>query len=89
MNIIFTGHAKFEMKRRNIDEILVRNVIEKPEQKLLSNNDRVVFQSKYFDTKENIKMILRVICEIKHKTIKIITVYKTSKIQKYWINDGD
>jgi hypothetical protein len=31
MNIIFTEHAKFEMKRRNIDEILVRNVIEKPE----------------------------------------------------------
>ncbi len=73
MNIIFTEHAKFEMKRRNINEILVRNVIEKPEQKLLSKNDRVVFQSKYFDIKEN---------------IKIITVYKTSKIQKYWIKDG-
>jgi hypothetical protein len=88
MNIIFAGHAKFEMKRRNIDEILVRNVIEKPGQKLLSKNDRVVFQSKYFDIKENIEMILRVICEIEHKTIKIITVYKTSKIQKYWIKDG-
>ncbi|RZD17465.1 MAG: DUF4258 domain-containing protein [Candidatus Acididesulfobacter diazotrophicus] len=61
MNIIFTAHVKFEMKRRNINEILVRDVIEKPEQKLLSKNDRVVFQSKYFDIKENIEMILRVI----------------------------
>ena len=88
MNIIFTAHVKFEMKRRNINEILVRDVIEKPEQKLLSKNDRVVFQSKYFDIKENIEMILRVIWEIEHKTIKIITVYKASKIQKYWIKDG-
>ena len=88
MNIIFTWHAKFEMKRRNIDEILVRNVIEKPEQKLISKNNRVVYQNKYFDIKENIEIILRVICEVEYETIKIITVYKTSKIQKYWIKDG-
>ena len=87
MNIIFTNHAKLEMKRRNIRESIVTNVIKRAEQSISSKNNRVIFQGKFFDKKdEKAEMILRVICELHEpEIIKVITVYKTSKIKKYWI----
>ncbi len=88
MNIIFTGHAKLEMKRRNIKESLVISVIKKAGQKINSKNNRIIFQSKFFDADAQTKMILRVICElVKPEIVKIITFYKTSKIKKYWVED--
>ncbi len=88
MNIIFTSHAKLEMKGRNIKESLVISVIKKAGQKINSKNNRIIFQSKFFDADAQTKMILRVICElIKQEIVKIITVYKTSKIKKYWVED--
>ncbi len=88
MNIIFTSHAKLEMKRRNIKESLVISVIKKAGQKINSKNNRIIFQSKFFDADAQTKMILRVICElVKPEIVKIITVYKTSKIRKYWVED--
>jgi hypothetical protein len=86
MNIIFTNHAKLEMKRRNIRESIVTNVIKRAEQIISSKNNRVIFQDKFFDKDEKAEMILRVICELHEpEIIKVITVYKTSKIKKYWI----
>ena len=86
MDIIFTSHSKLEMKRRNIKESSVISVINKAEQKINSKNNKIIFQSKFFDADEQTEMILRVICELfEPKIIKVITVYKTSKIKKYWI----
>ena len=86
MNVIFTNHARLEMKRRNIKESIVTNVIKRAEQSISSKNNRVIFQSKFFDKDEKAEMILRVICELHEpEIIKVITVYKTSKIKKYWI----
>ena len=86
MNIIFTNHAKLEMKRRNIRESIVTNVIKRVEQIISSKNNRVIFQDKFFDKDEKAEMILRVICELHEpEIIKVITVYKTAKIKKYWI----
>ncbi len=88
MNIIFTGHAKLEMKRGNIKESLVISVIKKAGQKINSKNNRIIFQSKFFDADAQTKIILRVICElVKPEIVKIITVYNTSKIKKYWVED--
>jgi hypothetical protein len=86
MNIIFTNHAKLEMKRRNIRESIVTNVIKSAEQSINSKNNRVIFQGKFFDKDKKAEMVLRVICELyEPEIIKVVTVYKTSKIKKYWI----
>ena len=86
MNIIFTNHAKLEMKRRNIRESIVTNVIKSAEQSINSKNNRVIFKGKFFDKDEKAEMVLRVICELyEPEIIKVVTVYKTSKIKKYWI----
>ena len=88
MNIIITEHAKFEASRRNIPEELIRSVIENPQQKLPSQKGRVIVQSKYNDEKEDKEMILRVIGIASVEDFKVITVYKTSKIDKYWKEGG-
>ena len=88
MNIIITEHAKFEASRRNIPEELIRSVIENPQQKLPSQKGRVIVQSKYNDEEEDKEMILRVIGIASVEDFKVITVYKTSKINKYWKEGG-
>src|SRR3972149_12157007 len=89
VNIIITDHAKFEAGRRNISEELIRSVIENPQQKLPSQKGRVIVQSKYNDEKEDKEMILRVIGIASVEDFKVITVYKTSKINKYWKEGGE
>jgi len=88
VNIIITEHAKFEASRRNIPEELIRSVIENPQQKLPSQKGRVIVQSKYNDEEEDKEMILRVIGVASAEDFKVITVYKTSKINKYWKEGG-
>lgn len=88
VNIIITDHAKFEAGRKNIPEEHIRSVIENPQQKLPSKKGRVIVQSKYNDEGEGKKMILRVIGTASAEEFKVITVYKTSKIDKYWKKGG-
>ena len=84
MNIVFTEHALFEMKRREIAKEHIQAAIENPEQLIDEYSGRLCFQNKYFDEIENNEMILRVIAEKSKDDYVIITAYKTSKIKKYW-----
>ena len=49
---------------------------------------RVIIQNRYFDKTENREMLLRVIGLETSDEFKVITLYKTSKIKKYWIGGG-
>lgn len=88
VDIIITEHAKFEADRRNITEKLIKSAVETPQQKLSSRNSRVIVQNKYFDEIEDKEMILRIVGTESAKEFKVITVYKTSKINKYWKEGG-
>lgn len=44
-------------------------------------------QGKYYDPIENKEMLLRVIGEESEKQFHVVTVYKTSNIEKYWKED--
>jgi len=61
------------------------STVENPQQKVPSKGNRVVFQSKYYDKINGKEMLLRAIVELAGDTFKVISVYKTSKIDKYWI----
>jgi len=90
MNAIFTEHARFEMERRQIAENNVSDVVEHPQQRLVSKKGRIILQNKYFDNIEKKEMLLRVIGkELADGGFRVISVYKTSKIEKYWIKGGD
>ena len=87
MEVIITEHARFEAQRRQIDLELLQAIIENPEQKVPSKRARTVFQSKYYDKIENKEMLLRAIVTQTGDTIKVISLYKTSKVDKYWIGE--
>lgn len=89
MELIISDHALFEARRRHIDLELAISIIKDPQQKIPSRKDRTVFQSRYYDNIENREMLLRAIVEQAGDTIKVISIYKTSKIDKYWIKGGD
>lgn len=88
MDIILTNHAKFEIDRRQISEEAAIGVAQNPEQVIKLLQGRRIGQSRYFDSRANKEMLLRVICEERDNLLFVITAYKTSKIDKYWVEEG-
>ncbi len=84
MNILITEHADFEMQRRQIPLSLVQRVVEEPQQIVPSQKGRLIYQSRFFDEQEDKEMLLRVVLDIEGDDFWVVTVYKTSKIEKYW-----
>ncbi len=73
MDLIWSEHILYQMKVRNINREAVILTIENPDKTIETRDNRIIYQ-KIFDNK-----LLRVISEEK----TLITVYKTSKIDKY------
>ena len=84
MKIVLTNHARFEAQRRDIQVEQIEAVIRDPQQSVASGGERVVLQSKYYDNIVGKEMLLRVFGKRTATGFKVITVYKTSKISKYW-----
>jgi hypothetical protein len=55
---------------------------------LPSKEGRVIVQNKYYDQEEKKEMLLRVIGIETSEKFEVITIYKTSRISKYWIEGG-
>jgi hypothetical protein len=81
---IYSVHALYEMTRRGLNEKDVAQVILKPEQTDLLRPGRVVFQSRIKIGDPQKIYLLRVIVDIDRDPVEIVTVYKTSKVEKYW-----
>ena len=81
---VFTDHALTEMARREISQGQVRNVLTKPEQMEWIRGGRAVYQSKYNTGEPPKTYLLRVFVDIDRKPPHVVTVYRTSKIEKYW-----
>ena len=76
------------MKRRQIDEKMVRDVLKNPHQQVPSKEGKEVIQGKYLNHSQQQEMLLRMIGKRRGDTFHIITAYKTSKIKKYWMEEG-
>ena len=87
MKIVFSEHALFETEFRNIKKEDIERLIEHQMQKITARKNRIIMQSKYYDYKENKEMLLRVIGEKSENEFHVVTVYKSSKIEKYWKED--
>ncbi len=82
MNYELSAHVQREMERRGIPLAVVRAVLAAPNQKIPEHGDVVCFQSK---VEINQKLYLvRVMVNETVTPAKIVTVYRTSKITKYW-----
>ena len=87
MGILFSEHAIFEINRRQIKREEIENLIKNPPQKIPAKKDRTIIQGKYHDKNLNKEMLLRIIGDELEGSFYVITVYKTSKIEKYWNGD--
>jgi hypothetical protein len=84
MQINIKPHASFAMNRRGITESEVLSALNHPDQVLEGVKNRLIYQKKYFDRAENKYYLLRIIVVKTGDTKDVITVYKTSKIDRYW-----
>lgn len=76
----FSGHAKRQLKERNIRPELVRETLESPEQIVMAGKNRKVAQRTY--QRRGKDFLLRVVYTEQVKA-EIITMYWTSKVSKY------
>lgn len=80
MKFTFTVHALEEMQRRGITREQIEPVLAEPEQKVTEYGDVICYQSTVDIGAK--RYLLRVM--VNETDSKIVTVYRTSKISKYW-----
>ncbi len=70
------------MRRRRIDQAIVRLVLGAPRQRLAVRAGRDVLQSRFeMDGKW---YLVRVFVDVDRQPAEVVTVYRTSKVDKYW-----
>ena len=78
---VVTPHAAEQMKRRGIDESTLEQVLISPERRLPLRTGRdlleriIDFQGRSY--------LVRVIADVDRMPAEVVTVYRTSKIEKY------
>ena len=82
--IIFSDHARGEARRRGISEATVLNVATTPEQRVAVRAEREVRQSRVTDPASGKLQLIRIVVDSGKDGDTIVTVYRTSKIRKYW-----
>ena len=81
---VLTPHAMFEMKRRGLDENIIKSVLAKPEQTIEVRSGRLVMQSRIRIADSKKTYLVRVFVDVGQNPAEVVTVYKTGKIEKYW-----
>lgn len=81
---VITRHAAFEMKRRGISEETVRRVLSAPEQRLDVRPGRIILQSRASVGPPAKTHLVRVFVDVDRRPAEVVTVYRTSRIEKYW-----
>ena len=81
--ISWHGHAKQRILERSIDPKIVLLAIKEPEQVFTKNKFKVLHR-RYYETAHRKHYLLRIFIEENPHEIVIYSVYKTSKINKYW-----
>lgn len=83
MSFKFSRHVEDEIKRRKIPANFVDSVLQNPQQIVGEYGNKKAYQSKV-DFGEGKVYLLRVIVADNVDPAIVVTVYKTSKIKKYW-----
>lgn len=82
MKFHYSIHAKEEMKRRKISKAMAEAVLQNPDQKVPEMGDIVCYQSKVPFGKQT--YLLRIMVNETKNPATVVTLYRTSKITKYW-----
>jgi hypothetical protein len=83
MNYRISRHAREEMERRGIPLEILESVLEKPQQVVNDPAGKKIYQSKV-DFKQGKIYLVRVVTVEEAGVPIVVTVYRTSKVEKYW-----
>jgi hypothetical protein len=75
-------HAESEVERRQIPEDWLDSLLEAPEQRIHQPDGIEIWQSR-FTSADGKMFLLRTAAAAKEAPV-VVTVYRTSKIEKYW-----
>ena len=84
VEIIISAHARMQMAERGIPEEMVLDIIESPQQVIPEEEDKMIYQSLRFFLEDERDYLVRVFVNVVKIPNLVITVYRTSKIDKYW-----
>jgi hypothetical protein len=79
-----TDHARLETTRRQISDAEVENVLAAPEQTECVREGRAVYQARIELGVPAKTYLLRVVVDVDRQPAEVVTVYRSSKVQKYW-----
>jgi hypothetical protein len=83
MNYRLSKHAREEMARRDISVQTVESILNSPKQIVLDASGNRVYQSKV-DFEPGKSYLVRVVVNEEGDMPLVVTVYRTSRIEKYW-----
>ena len=78
-----SSHVLQEMARRGVLREVVEDILAQPEQVVAGRDNRTIYQSR-LDKEEEKTYLVRVVVDEQIDPPVVITVYRTSKVQKYW-----
>jgi hypothetical protein len=82
VNYDLSDHVRGEIARRRIPLAVVKSVLENPQQKVPEHGNVICYQSKIDINRK--PCLVRVMVNEAATPAKVVTVYRTSKIRKYW-----
>lgn len=82
MSFRISNHAREEMTRRGIDLAVVESVLAAPGQIVQEHGGIVCYQSPVIH--EAKRYLLRLMVNDSVEPMVVVTIYKTSKLNKYW-----
>lgn len=83
MRIKFETHAENQVKERLLDKKQIEETLRNPVQLLDSNKGRKIAQKVFKIGK--FKFLLRVIYVVENSDFVVISAYRTTRIEKYWV----
>jgi len=83
MTYVFSQHALDQMKARAISEETVESILVNPDQ-IMTHEDLTVFQG--LEKRDKTFFLIRVFVNMRKTPNVVVTVYRTSKIDKYYEN---
>jgi len=83
MNFELSLHAQKEMRRREISPQQVERVLDSPQQ-ILTQADGVKIYQSQVNFPSGKRYLIRIFLNTAVDPAIVVTLYRTSKIQKYW-----
>ncbi|MEQ8226026.1 MAG: DUF4258 domain-containing protein [Candidatus Eremiobacterota bacterium] len=83
MKFSISVHAREQIRRRLIPLNILETVLNNPQQIIPEQGGKKAYQSKIDFGKGNIYLV-RVIVDEEVEPLFVVTVYRTTKIDKYW-----